>query len=46
MNEQDFDQSTASVIQAGAIRRGEMEPSRVTEFQPADVRAIRQRLGK
>lgn len=46
MNEQDFDQLTASVIQAGAIRRGEMEPRRVTEFKPADVRAIRQRLGK
>jgi putative transcriptional regulator len=46
MNEQDFDRLTASVIQAGAIRRGQMEPSRVTEFKREDVRAIRQSLGK
>jgi putative transcriptional regulator len=37
---------TASIRQAGAIRRGEMKPGRVTEFPPDDVRAIRSRLGK
>ena len=46
MNKKQFDQLAASVRQAGAIRRGEMKPSRVTEFVPDDVREIRQRLGK
>ena len=46
MKEEDFDQLAASIRQAGAIRRGEMKPSRVTEFAPDDVKAIRQRLGK
>jgi putative transcriptional regulator len=46
MNKQKFDRLVASVRQAGAIRRGELEPSRVTEFAPVDVKAIRQRLGK
>lgn len=46
MNEEDFGQLVASVRQAGEIRRGEQEPSRVTEFAPIDVRAIRQGLGK
>jgi putative transcriptional regulator len=46
MNDRDFDQLTISLKQAGAIRRGEQEPSRVTEFLPADVKAIRHRLNK
>ena len=46
MNKKQFDQLAASVRQAGAIRRGEMKPSRVTEFAADDVRAIRQRLDK
>src|SRR5579859_4681596 len=46
MKKQDFDRLVASVRQAGAIRRGEMQPSRVTEFPPLDVKAIRKRLGK
>jgi putative transcriptional regulator len=46
MKEKHFDQLVASIRQAGAIRRGEMEPSRVTEFAPDDVKAIRERLGK
>ena len=46
MNKKRFDQLAASIRQAGAIRRGEMKPSRVTEFVPDDVREIRQRLGK
>jgi putative transcriptional regulator len=35
-----------SVRQAGRIRRGEAEASRVIEFAAVDVRAIRQRLRK
>ena len=44
MREKDFDNLTGSIRQARKIRRGEMEPGRVTEFAPMDVRAIRQRL--
>ena len=46
MKKQHFDRLVTSVRQAGAIRRGEMEPSRITEFAPLDVRAIREGLGK
>lgn len=46
MKKEDFDRLTASIRQAGAIRRSEMKPSRVTEFAPDDVKAVRQRFGK
>jgi putative transcriptional regulator len=46
MNEKDFQRLTNSVKQAGKIRRGEAKPSRTTIFKPADVRAIRTKLGK
>ncbi len=46
MRKKDFDSLTASIRQAGKIRRGEMKPSRVTESAAADVKAIRRRLGK
>jgi putative transcriptional regulator len=46
MKKQDFENLVASIRQAGRIRRGEAKPSRVTEFAPVDVKAIRQRLGK
>ena len=46
MKKQHFDELVASVRQAGKIRRGEMRPSRVTEFAPVDVKTIRRRLGK
>lgn len=46
MKKRDFDKLVASVRQAGRIRRGRMKGSRTTEFAPADVRAIRERLGK
>ncbi len=46
MKKQDFDELTESIQQAGRIRRGEAKPSRVVEFTPVDVKAIRQRLGK
>lgn len=40
-----FDELLASVRQAGRIRRGTLKPSRVTQFRPADVRAVRGKLG-
>ena len=46
MNQKDFDKLTASVRQAGKIRRGSMKPIHITNVGPADVRAIRTRLGK
>jgi putative transcriptional regulator len=46
MNKKHFDELATSIRQAGAIRRGEIAPSRVTEFPPDDVKAIRRRLGK
>jgi putative transcriptional regulator len=46
MKKKDFDQLVGSIRQAGKIRRGEIKASRVTEFAPMDVKAIRQKLGK
>lgn len=44
MRKKDFDNLVSSITQAGAIKRGEAEPSRVTEFAPVDVKAVRRRL--
>jgi hypothetical protein len=44
MKKQRFGGLTTSVRQAGAIRRGEMVPSRVTEFPPEDSKAMRNRF--
>lgn len=46
MKKKDFDDLVRSVRQAGKIRRKKMRPSRVTSFKPADIRDIRDRLGK
>jgi putative transcriptional regulator len=40
-----FEELLTSVRQAGRIRRGTLKPSRVTEFRPANVRAVRAKLG-
>jgi putative transcriptional regulator len=46
MKTKDFDKLVKSVKQAGRIKRGKMKPSRTFKFRPADVKAIRQGLGK
>lgn len=46
MNRKQFDKLVASIKEAGRIRRGEVRPSRVYEFRPAAVKAIRARLRK
>ena len=46
MKAQQFDQLKESIRQAGKIRRGEMKPGRVIEYQPTDIKAIRLKLGK
>ena len=42
MNEHDFDLLVESIKQAGEIKRGERKPSRIFEFSPPDVKAIRE----
>jgi putative transcriptional regulator len=46
MKQSDFDNLTASIRQAGKIRRGEAKPSRVFVFKPADIKAVRLKLEK
>ena len=46
MRKDEFDQLTESLRQAGKIRRGEIKPGRVFEYQPTDIKAIRIKLGK
>jgi putative transcriptional regulator len=46
MRKHDFEQLVESIRQAGRIRRGESQPSRVADFAAPDVKAVRQRLGK
>ena len=46
MKKQEFENLVDSIRQAGRIRRGEAEPSRVVEFAPVNVKAVRRRLGK
>lgn len=41
-----FNELLESVRQMGAIRRGTLKPGRVTTFKPADVKALRSRLGQ
>ena len=46
MKKELFDDLLQSVQEAGAIMRGEMAPSRVFDFTPLDVKAIREKLNK
>jgi len=46
MKDIEFAKLTKSIKQAGRIRRGKQRPTRVFEFAPDDIKAIRQRLGK
>jgi putative transcriptional regulator len=39
-----LDQLKTSIHQAGQIRGGEVEPTRVADFAPEDVKAVRERL--
>ncbi len=45
MKEEMFEELLESVRQAGAIMRGEMEPSRVFVVETPDVKSIRARFG-
>lgn len=46
MKDAEFAELLDSVRQAGRIRRGKLKPGRITTFKPADVRAVRAKLGK
>ncbi len=46
MKKKDFEQLVSSVREAGKIRRGKKKPSRMFQFKPADVKRVRDRLGK
>ena len=46
MNETTFELLMESIKQAGEIKRGERKPSRIFEFSPLDVKAIRSKLQK
>ena len=46
MKNDEFNELVESVRQAGKIRRGEMPPSREFDYKPADIKAIRKKLGK
>jgi putative transcriptional regulator len=46
VNKKDFSDLIKSVRQAGKIRRKKMRPSRARALKPADIRSIRDSLGK
>ncbi len=46
MKKDDFEELVSSVQQAGKIRRKKMKPSRVFRYRAADIKKIRERLGK
>jgi putative transcriptional regulator len=41
----DSEKLVASVKQAGRIKRGKLKPGRVFHFKPADIKAVREKLG-
>ncbi len=46
MNEKDFAELVESIKEAGEIKRGLRQPSRVFEYSPMDIKAIREKLDK
>ncbi|MGB0385450.1 MAG: NadS family protein [Ardenticatenaceae bacterium] len=46
MNDEDFANLVESIKQAGQIKKGLAEPSRTFEFNPLDIKAIRQKFHK
>ena len=45
MKKEAFQELLTSVREAGRIRRGTLKPSHTTVFRPADIRAVRAKLG-
>ena len=45
MKDAAFQELMTSVREAGRVHRGKAKPSRTTVFRPADVKAVRDKLG-
>jgi len=45
VKKKDFERLVASVKQAGKIKRGKLKASRIFDFKPADIKAVREKLG-
>ena len=45
MNDEHFNELIASIKEAGKIKRGETEASRIHEFPEPDIKAIREGIG-
>ena len=45
MNDEHFNELIASIKEAGKIKRGETEASRIHEFPEPDIKAIRECIG-
>jgi putative transcriptional regulator len=46
MNEEEFNDLVESIKQAGEIKKGLREPSRIFDFSPLDIKEIRHKLNK
>ena len=46
MKEDDFNNLVKSIKQAGKIKNGQLKPGRTFEFNPMDIKAIRNKLHK
>jgi putative transcriptional regulator len=46
MREDDFNNLVKSIKQAGKIKNGQLKPGRTFEFNPMDIKAIRNKLHK
>jgi putative transcriptional regulator len=46
MKDDDFNNLVTSIKQAGKIKNGQLKPSRIFEFNPMDIKAIRNKLHK
>ncbi len=46
MKEDDFNNLVKSIKQAGKIKNGQLKPGRTFEFNPLDIKAIRNKLHK
>lgn len=46
MNEEEFNDLVESIKQAGEIKKGLREPSRIFEFSPLDIKEIRHKLNQ
>jgi putative transcriptional regulator len=46
MKKDDFNNFVNSINQAGKIKSGQLKPGRIFEFNPVDIKAIRNKLHK